>query len=145
MATTQTRSRRKKAQTSGTLEVFFTSNALKGLVLFSLLSFNTLVLKNSFLLVMPEGRLSGNAQIDATLYGIAIAVLMVIILFHEQNWANTFCPGAITLYINLAILVFYLKWLEWLMGAWWSLWALSGLLIILPVMGLFVMVAMLKS
>lgn len=123
----------------------FTSTAMKGLVLLLIMAFNVVVLKNSFLLAVPKSGFSGNAELDALLYGIAISVLMVIVLFHEERWHNAFCPGAITLYLDAVILILYTKWFEWLIGGWWSLWIMSGLMILMPVMGLFIMVVMLKK
>jgi hypothetical protein len=128
---------------TGFAEVF-TSSAIKGLVLILIVAFNVVVLKNSFLQAIPESKFSGDAQVDATLYGLAISVLMVIILFHEEQWHNAFCPGAITLYLDAVILVLYTKWFDWIIGGWWSLWLMSGLMILTPVMGLFIMVIMLK-
>lgn len=123
----------------------FTSSAIKGLVLLLIVAFNVVVLKNCFLLAVPESTFSGDIQIDATLYGLAISVLMVIVLFHEEQWDNAFCPGAITLYLDALILVLYTKWFEWVIGSWWSLWFMSGLMILMPVVGLFIMVIMLKK
>lgn len=145
MVASQTRNRKRKSVPTGSLEVLFTSHSIKGIVLFLIIAFNILVLKNSFLLALPESRFTGDAQIDAIFYGIAIAILMVIILFHEKNWNNMFCPGAITLYLNTTVLILYLRWFDWALGHWWTLWALSGTLILLPVMGLFIVVIMLKS
>jgi hypothetical protein len=123
----------------------FTSSAIKGLVLLLIVAFNVVVLKNCFLLAVPASTFSGDIQIDATLYGLAISVLMVIVLFHEEQWDNAFCPGAITLYLDALILVLYTKWFEWVIGGWWSLWFMSGLMILMPVVGLFIMVIMLKK
>jgi hypothetical protein len=102
-------------------------------------------LKNSFVLAAPARGFSGSLQTDGILYGIAISILMVIILFHEEHWENVFCPGAITLYINALILMLYTKWFDGLIGNWWSVWVMSGLLILMPVLGLFIMVTMLKA
>ncbi|NJO00283.1 MAG: hypothetical protein HC880_00200 [Bacteroidia bacterium] len=150
MVTTQKQTSRKKtvskaSSTTATVSDVFTSGAIKGLVLVLILAFNVVVLKNSFLMAVPEGALSGNVQIDGVLYGLAISVLMVIVLFHEEQWHNAFCPGAITLYVDTLILVLYTKWFEWLIGSWWTLWLMNGLMIIMPVMGLFIMVIMLKK
>lgn len=135
----------KKAQDTKTgLSEVFTSSAIKGVVLLMIVAFNVIVLKNSFLIAAPSHGFSGDVQIDAVLYGIAISVLMVIVLFHEEQWHNAFCPGAITLYLDTLILVLYTKWFEWLIGGWWTLWLMSGLMILMPVMGLFIMVIMLK-
>lgn len=147
VSTTQKRTRKKTTKTSTNpgLSDVFTSSAMKGLVLLLILAFNVVVLKNSFLLAAPSSGFSGDVNIDATLYGIAISVLMMIVLFHEEDWDNIFCPGAITLYLDAAILILYTKWFEWLIGGWWSMWLMSGLMIIMPVMGLFIMVIMLKK
>ncbi len=156
MVTTQqkrTTTTRKKAvakeeelMSTGTgLSDVFTSSAIKGLVLLLIVAFNVVVLKNCFLLAVPNSNFSGDIQIDATLYGLAISVLMVIVLFHEEQWENAFCPGAITLYLDALILVLYTKWFEWVIGGWWSLWFMSGLMILMPVVGLFIMVIMLKK
>jgi hypothetical protein len=132
-----------KAQNSSFAEVF-TSTALKGLVLMLIVAFNVVVLKNGFLLAVPAGAFSGDAQLDALLYGMAISVLMVIVLFHEEKWHNPFCPGAVTLYLDAVILVLYMRWFEWLIGAWGTIWLMSGIMTLLPVVGLFIMVLMLK-
>lgn len=142
--TTQTRTRKGGASPPAPFEAFFTSGGLKGMVLLLIMAFNVAVLKNSYQLAVPETRLLGEAQADAWLYGLAIAVLMVVVLFHENHWENAWCPGAITLYLNLGILMLYLKWLDKFLGGLWSLWLLSGLLMVLPVVGLFVMVTLLK-
>ncbi|EAY26187.1 hypothetical protein M23134_02519 [Microscilla marina ATCC 23134] len=123
----------------------FTSGATKSIVLLLIISFNVVVLRNSFLLSAPPMGFSGDIKIDALLYGLAISVLMVIILFHEDQWKNAFCPGAITLYADTLILILYMKWFEFILGKWLSMWLLSGLLIAMPVMGLFIMVIMLKK
>lgn len=91
------------------------------------------------------GSLSGDMELDGLLYGTAISILMVIVLFHEEKWQNAFCPGAITLYLDALILVLYTKWFDWLIGAWWTQWIMGGLMIVMPVMGLFIMVIMLKK
>ncbi|NJL15223.1 MAG: hypothetical protein HC913_20920 [Microscillaceae bacterium] len=148
MVTTQKRTKRKtelKSVQSAAIADVFTSSAIKGTVLFLILAFNVLVLKNCFMLSVPESTFSGDVQLDATLYGLAISVLMVIVLFHEEQWDNAFCPGAITLYLDAVILVLYTKWFEWLIGGWWSLWLMNGLMVMMPVMGLFIMVVMLKK
>lgn len=123
----------------------FTSPALKGMVLLLLIVFNVMVLRNSFLLVAPSVAFLGDAQLDGLLYGIAISTIMVIVLFQEERWENVFCPGAITLYLDAFILILYMKWIDWLIGSWWTLWLMSGLLILMPVMGLFILVLMLKN
>lgn len=132
-------------QTNEAVTEVFTSGGIKAFVLFLILAFNVVVLKNCFLLTVPESNFSGYAEIDGLLYGLAISVLMVIVLFHEEQWQQLFCPGAITLYIDTLILVLYTKWFEWIIGGWWSLWLMSGLMIVMPVMGLFIMVVMLKK
>ncbi len=151
MVTSQKRTRKKtsssKASSSSEVAHFsdvFTSSAMKGLVLLLIVAFNVVVLKNSFLLAVPQSSFSGDAKIDALLYGLAISVLMVIVLFHEEQWHNAFCPGAITLYLDTLILILYTKWFDWLIGGWLSLWLMSGLMILMPVMGMFIMVIMLK-
>ncbi len=124
----------------------FTSSFVKGIVLFLIIAFNVVLLKNCFLLtVSTRQNFSGNTELDAFLYGLAISMLMTIVLFHEENWQNGFCAGAMTLYINLAILMLYTRLFEFLIGVWWSLWLMSSLVILLPVVGLFVMVVMLKN
>jgi hypothetical protein len=148
MVTTQKRAgakplSKKEPSSAGFADVF-TSSAMKGLVLMLIVAFNVVVLKNSFLLAAPSNGFSGDAQLDALLYGLAISVLMVIVLFHEERWESAFCPGAITLYLDALILILYTRWFEWLIGGWWTLWLMSGLMISLPVMGLFIMVVMLK-
>jgi hypothetical protein len=150
MVTTQKRSgaktmSAKKELTGAGFSDVFTSSAMKGLVLLMIVAFNIVVLKNSFLLAAPASGFSGDVQLDALLYGFAISVLMVIVLFHEERWQNIFCPGAITLYLDAIVLILYTRWFEWLIGGWWSLWIMSGLMILLPVMGLFIMVVMLKN
>ena len=149
VTTTQKRTRKKptenKAANAAGVSDVFTSSGIKGLVLMLIVAFNVVVLKNSFLLSVPESGFSGDVQLDALLYGIAISVLMVIVLFHEEEWNNLFCPGAVTLYLDTFILILYTKWFEWLIGTWWSLWLMSGLMIMMPVMGLFIMVVMLKK
>lgn len=149
MVTAQKRTTKKRGakgiNTSSDLSDVFTSSAIKGLVLILIVAFNVTVLKNSFLMTVPDSSLSGDVQIDGLLYGLAISVLMVIVLFHEEKWHNAFCPGAITLYLDASILVLYTKWFEWLIGSWWTLWIMSGLMILMPVMGLFIMVIMLKK
>lgn len=123
----------------------FTSQLTKGVVLVLILVFNVLVFKKCFLMVAPQHGFSGDLQLDGLLYGIAMALLMVIILFHEEDWHNVFCPGAITLYVNTLILIMYTRWFEWLIGAWGTLWLMRGLLTTLPVLGLFILVIMLKN
>lgn len=151
MVSSQKRTTRKKSSgkvsTSATADLsdVFTSSAIKGLVLILIVAFNVIVLKNSFLMAVPGSSLSGDLQVDALLYGLAISVLMVIVLFHEEKWHNAFCPGAIALYLDASILVLYTRWFEWLIGNWWTLWLMSGLMILMPVMGLFIMVIMLKK
>lgn len=146
---TKSTSKRGKAKASSTptasMSDVFTSGAIKGVVLVLILAFNAVILKNSFLMAVPHSSFSGNSQIDGLLYGLAISVLMAIVLFHEERWHNAFCPGAITLYLDTSILVLYTKWFEWLIGTWWTLWLMNGLMIIMPVMGLFIMVIMLKK
>lgn len=129
---------------AGFTEVF-TSNTMKGIVLMMIVAFNVVVLKNSFLLTAPKSGFSGDIQLDALLYGIGISTLMVIVLFHEERWEDALCPGAITLYLDALILVLYTNWFGWLLGSWWTLWVMSGLMISLPVVGLFIMVVMLKK
>lgn len=129
---------------AGFTEVF-TSNTMKGIVLMLIVAFNVVVLKNSFLLTAPKSGFSGDIQLDALLYGICISTLMVIVLFHEEKWEDALCPGAITLYLDALILVLYTNWFGWLLGSWWTLWVMSGLMILLPVVGLFIMVVMLKK
>lgn len=138
---------RKAAASTATLDMadVFTSGATKSVVLLLIISFNVVVLRNSFLISAPPMGFSGDIKIDALLYGLAISVLMVIILFHETEWKNAFCPGAITLYADAMILMLYMKWFEFVLGTWLSTWLLSGLLIAMPVMGLFIMVVMLKK
>ncbi|OJJ17768.1 hypothetical protein BKI52_28310 [marine bacterium AO1-C] len=137
----------RKAAATATLDMadVFTSGATKSIVLLLIISFNVVVLRNSFLISAPPMGFSGDIKIDALLYGLAISVLMVIILFHETQWKNAFCPGAITLYADALILMLYMKWFEFVLGTWLSTWLLSGLLIAMPVMGLFIMVVMLKK
>jgi hypothetical protein len=138
---------KKKSTPTATIDMadVFTSGATKSIVLLLIISFNVVVLRNSFLLSAPPMGFSGDIKIDALLYGLAISVLMVIILFHEDQWKNAFCPGAITLYADTLILILYMKWFEFILGKWLSMWLLSGLLIAMPVMGLFIMVIMLKK
>lgn len=138
---------RKATASTATLDMadVFTSGATKSVVLLLIISFNVVVLRNSFLISAPPMGFSGDIKIDALLYGLAISVLMVIILFHETEWKNAFCPGAITLYADAMILMLYMKWFEFVLGTWLSTWLLSGLLIAMPVMGLFIMVVMLKK
>lgn len=138
---------KKKSTPIATIDMadVFTSGATKSIVLLLIISFNVVVLRNSFLLSAPPMGFSGDIKIDALLYGLAISVLMVIILFHEDQWKNAFCPGAITLYADTLILILYMKWFEFILGKWLSMWLLSGLLIAMPVMGLFIMVIMLKK
>jgi hypothetical protein len=133
-----------RKKSPGMYEVF-TSSSIKLLVLLLIMTFNVVVLKNCFILAAPPQGFSGNLKIDGIFYGIFISVMMVIILFHEENWDDLFCPGAVTLYLNLLILILYTRWFVWLIGAWWSKWLLSGLLIFLPVLGLFIMVKMIKN
>ncbi|TAF64952.1 MAG: hypothetical protein EAZ55_09840 [Cytophagales bacterium] len=123
----------------------FTSRAFKGLVLLLIICFNMVVLRNSFLLLSPSLSLSGDRQLDALLYGVSMSMLMVIILFHEEQWENMLCPGAFVLYIDAAILILYMNWLGWLLGSSITVWILTGLMSILPVLGLFIMVIMLKK
>jgi hypothetical protein len=94
---------------------------------------------------VPAAAFSGDIQLDALLYGMAMSVLMVIILFHEENWHNPFCAGAVTLYLDALILILYMRWFEALIGAWGSIWLMSGIMTLIPVIGLFIMVLMLKS
>lgn len=138
-----TTNKKRSSLDSGFAEVF-TSSALKGLVLMLIVAFNVIVLKNSFLLAVPAGAFSGDAQLDALLYGMAISVLMVIVLFHEEKWQNPFCAGAVTLYLDALILVLYMRWFEFLIGGWGTIWLMSGIMTLLPVVGLFIMVLMLK-
>ena len=133
-----------KIDGAGFTEVF-TSSAIKGFVLVLIVAFNVVVLKNSFLLAAPKTGFSGDAQLDALLYGIAISILMVIVLFHEEQWNDAFCPGAITLYLDAFILILYTNWFGWILGSWWTLWLMSGLMTLMPVIGLFIMVIMLKK
>lgn len=151
-ATTKKKTTRRTSKTAAKKQVpqasvseVFTSGGIKAFVLLLIVAFNVVVLKNCFMLTAPDSSFSGDIQIDGLLYGLAISVLMVIVLFHEEKWQNAFCPGAITLYIDTCILVLYTKWFEWLIGGWWSLWLMSGLMILMPVMGLFIMVVMLKK
>ena len=123
----------------------FTANATKGLVLLLIMAFNITTLRNSFLLVTPKIGFSGNLELDALLYGFAISVLMIIILFHEEGWDKAFCPGAVVLYVNTLVLILYMKLLDFVLGAWLTQWLLSGLLILMPVMGMFIVVVMLKA
>lgn len=123
----------------------FTATATKGLVLLLIMAFNITTLRNSFLMVAPKMGFSGNLEIDALLYGFAMSVLMVIILFHEEGWNKAFCPGAVTLYVDALVLILYMKWLDFVLGVWLAKWLLSGLLIIMPVMGMFIIVVMLKT
>ncbi|OJJ21993.1 hypothetical protein BKI52_08100 [marine bacterium AO1-C] len=123
----------------------FTATATKGLVLLMIMAFNVITLRNSFLLVAPNMKFSGSIEIDALLYGFAMSVLMIIILFHEEDWNKAFCPGAVTLYVNTLVLILYMKWLDFVLGAWLAKWLLSGLLILMPVMGMFIVVVMLKT
>jgi hypothetical protein len=129
---------------AGFTEVF-TSNTMKGIVLMLIVAFNVVVLKNSFLLTAPKSGFTGDIQLDALLYGIGISILMVIVLFHEERWEDALCPGAIALYIDALILILYTNWFGWILGSWWTLWIMSGLMILLPVVGLFIMVVMLKK
>ncbi|EAY26709.1 hypothetical protein [Microscilla marina] len=126
------------------LEDVFTANATKGLVLLLIMAFNVTTLRNSFLLVAPKIGFSGNLTLDAWLYGFAMSVLMIIILFHEENWNKAFCPGAIVLYVNALVLTLYMKWFDFMLGEWLAKWLLSGMLILMPVMGMFIVVVMLK-
>lgn len=123
----------------------FTATATKGLVLLMIMAFNVITLRNSFLLVAPNMKFSGSVEIDALLYGFAMSVLMIIILFHEEDWNKALCPGAVTLYVNTLVLILYMKWLDFVLGTWLAQWLLSGLLILMPVMGMFIVVVMLKS
>ncbi len=134
----------KPKQPSSATQDIFMSSFTKGLVLVLILIFNVMVLKQSFLQVAPDHGFSGDIEIDAILYGIAISILMLIILFHEENWQNPWCPGAITLYLDAIILVLYTRWFHWFLGEWGTLWLMRGILVILPVLGLFIMVVMLK-
>lgn len=123
----------------------FTSQGLKGFVLLLIISFNMVVLRNSFLLLAPTISFSGDLQLDALLYGLSISILMVIVLFHEEQWDNMLCPGAFVLYFNAFILVLYMNWFGWLLGEAFTHWLLGGLMSFMPVLGLFVMVVMLKK
>jgi len=122
----------------------FTSRLMKGVVLTLFIFFNALVLRNSFLILSPTLSLSGDMHWDGMIYGLAISMLMVIILFHEERWDNWFCPGAVVLYLDSLILMLYMNWFGWLIGQAMALWLLGGLMVLMPVLGLFVMVAMLK-
>ncbi len=135
---------RKMRHEAGSPQDLFTSGFLKGVVLLMIVSFNAMVLKNSFLWVHPSQGFSGNMELDALLYGIGISIMMVVILFHEESWNKAFCPGAITLYLNALILVLYTHWFDWMLGEWWTKWLMSGLLTFTPVLGLWMMVKMLK-
>ncbi len=139
-----TTTNKKRSSIDSSFAEVFTSSALKGLVLLLIVAFNVIVLKNSFLLAVPAGSFSGDAQLDALLYGMAISVLMVIVLFHEEKWQNPFCAGAVTLYLDALILVLYMRWFEFLIGGWGTIWLMSGIMTLLPVVGLFIMVLMLK-
>ncbi|TAG91801.1 MAG: hypothetical protein EAZ20_03035 [Bacteroidetes bacterium] len=139
-----TTTNKKRSSLDSSFAEVFTSSALKGLVLLLIVAFNVIVLKNSFLLAVPAGAFSGDAQLDALLYGMAISVLMVIVLFHEEKWQNPFCAGAVTLYLDALILVLYMRWFEFLIGGWGTIWLMSGIMTLLPVVGLFIMVLMLK-
>lgn len=141
---TYTTTNKKRSSLDSSFAEVFTSSALKGLVLMLIVAFNVIVLKNSFLLAVPAGAFSGDAQLDALLYGMAISVLMVIVLFHEEKWQNPFCAGAVTLYLDAFILVLYMRWFEFLIGGWGTIWLMSGIMTLLPVVGLFIMVLMLK-
>lgn len=146
-ATSKTKTNKESTLPSKTevpLADVFTATATKGLVLLLIMAFNITTLRNSFLMVAPKMGFSGNLEIDALLYGFAMSVLMVIILFHEEGWNKAFCPGAITLYVDALVLILYMKWLDFVLGVWLAKWLLSGLLIIMPVMGMFIVVVMLK-
>ena len=127
------------------LEDVFTANATKGMVLLLIMAFNVTTLRNSFLLVAPNINFSGNLALDAWLYGFAMSVLMIVILFHEEQWNKAFCPGAIVLYVNALVLTLYMKWFDFVLGEWFAKWLLRGLLILMPVMGMFIVVVMLKA
>lgn len=131
-------------QNSEPLQQIFTSRYMKVVAFMLIIGFNIVVLKNSFLLISPSVSLLGDTTMDAWLYGFAITILMVIILFHEENWESMFCPGAITLYFNISVLVLYLGWVDGLLGRDWVLWWMGGLLSFMPAIGLFIMVLMLK-
>ena len=120
MITSQTKKRTRKKATPAPIEEVFTSNGIKGLVLLLIIAFNVVILKNSFALVIQRESFSGNPELDGFLYGFAISVLMVIILFHEKNWQNALCPGAITLYINAMILILYTRWMDIFLGKYAS-------------------------
>jgi hypothetical protein len=124
----------------------FTSGFMKGVVLFLIVAFNVVLLKNCFLMtISTKQNFSGNTELDAFLYGLAISMLMTIVLFHEENWQNGFCAGAMTLYSNLIILMLYIGFFDGIIGKAGSVWAMSGFVVLLPVIGLFVMVIMLKN
>ena len=156
MATTttqrKTRTRKTKASkiedanaTPANLSDVFTSSVMKGVVLLLIVAFNVVVLRNSFIKSAPANGFTGDLELDALLYGIAISMLMVIVLFQEERWDKLLCPGAVTLYLDAFILILYMKWFEWLIGGWWSSWLMNVLLSLLPVMGLFIVIIMLKS
>lgn len=126
------------------LQEMFTSKYMKVVAFILIIGFNVVVLRNSFLLVSPSVSILGDSSMDAWFYGFAITILMVIILFHEENWESMFCPGALTLYFNISVLVLYLGWMDGFLGRDWVLWFLGGLLSFMPALGLFVMVLMLK-
>lgn len=142
--TRKNQTRKNQAKTEVPLADVFTANATKGLVLLMIMAFNVTTLRNSFLMVAPKMGFSGSIEIDALLYGFAMSVLMIIILFHEEDWNRVFCPGAVVLYVNTLVLILYMKWLDFILGVWLTKWFLSGLLILMPVMGMFIVVVMLK-
>ena len=141
MATTTTTTRRKTRarktstkskqaqQAPATLSDFFTSAAIKGMVLLLIVAFNVVVLRNSFLKSAPTTGFTGDIELYALLYGVAISILMVIVLFQEERWDKAFCPGAIALYLDAFILILYMKWFEWLIGGWWTLWIMNVMLV----------------
>lgn len=142
--TRKNQTKKHQPKTEVPLADVFTANATKGLVLLMIMAFNVTTLRNSFLMVAPKMGFSGSIEIDALLYGFAMSVLMIIILFHEEDWNRIFCPGAVVLYVNTLVLILYMKWLDFVLGVWLTKWFLSGLLILMPVMGMFIVVVMLK-
>ncbi len=150
IGTTTTSSVSRKNQTTApdlpAVADIFMSGFMKSVVLFLIVAFNVVLLKNCFLMtISTRQNFSGNVELDAFLYGLAISMLMTIVLFHEENWQNGFCAGAMTLYINLLLLMLYIGFFEGILGVGGSVWAMSGLVVLLPVIGLFVMVIMLKN
>jgi hypothetical protein len=135
----------KRSQVRLTPQDIFLSGFTKAVVLLMMMTFNVIILKNSFLLVAPKQGFSGNIAVDALLYGMGISVLMVIILFQEEHWENRLCPGSVTLYLDAFIMMLYMRWFDAFIGISRSLWLLSGLLTFLPVLGLFILVVMLKK